>query len=284
MLVISAHICRHLSDLSRMMEGKALHLLTPCWFSWLGGSSADFISLMCSSPVWPCRGTRCSSPSGRKSVGVVRVQGDGTHLQRTGGQSSAALTTRPQLLVHGAQGVKPVCSWRAGVVLPAWLTLLTSWRQWGMPGQIRRGYCGYVTAYPGCISVMWQSCPYCTHVVQREGNLVVTSRESLPQEPLTVIAWIGLGTQTHRHAHTNIHVHSCQLTVMCITCRFSVARLQLTGNEETAETADFVAYFNKFFDCLNVSSLSVGKLKSNVFKSPYRSAEDFRLKVRTIRR
>ena len=41
----------------------------------------------------------------------------------------------------------------------------------------------------------------------------------------------------------------------------------------------FVANFDKFFDSLNVSSLSAGKLKRNAFKSPYRSATDFRLKV-----
>ena len=37
--------------------------------------------------------------------------------------------------------------------------------------------------------------------------------------------------------------------------------------------------FDKFFDTLNVSSLSAGKLKRNAFKSPYRSGADFRLKV-----
>ena len=60
----------------------------------------------------------------------------------------------------------------------------------------------------------------------------------------------------------------------------SVAKaLQLTGGPEMQETAQFVDIFNKFFDCMNVSSLSAGKLKRWAFKSLYRSARDFRLKV-----
>ena len=55
--------------------------------------------------------------------------------------------------------------------------------------------------------------------------------------------------------------------------------LQLTGGTEALETARFVDMFNNFFDCMNVSSLSAGKLKRCPFKSPYRSARDFRLKV-----
>ncbi len=61
----------------------------------------------------------------------------------------------------------------------------------------------------------------------------------------------------------------------------SVAKaLQLTQGDEVAETITFVDKFNKLFDTLNVSSISVGKLKRNPFKDPYRSASDFRLKVR----
>ena len=51
--------------------------------------------------------------------------------------------------------------------------------------------------------------------------------------------------------------------------------LQLTRGEEEEETVKFVANFDKFFDSLNVSSLSVDKLKQNAFKSPYYSVTDF---------
>ncbi len=61
----------------------------------------------------------------------------------------------------------------------------------------------------------------------------------------------------------------------------SVAKaLQLTQGDEVAETITFVDKFNKFFDILNVSSISAGKLKRDPFKDPYRSALDFRLKVK----
>ena len=60
----------------------------------------------------------------------------------------------------------------------------------------------------------------------------------------------------------------------------SVAKaLQLANKEELEETINFVPKFDKWFDCLNVSSLSAGRLTRNPFKSPYRSATDFRLKV-----
>ena len=38
--------------------------------------------------------------------------------------------------------------------------------------------------------------------------------------------------------------------------------------------------FNKFFDCLNVGNCTSGKHTRNAFKDPYRSATDFRLKVK----
>ena len=50
---------------------------------------------------------------------------------------------------------------------------------------------------------------------------------------------------------------------------------------EYEETIKFVKIFDKWFDCMNVSNLSEGKLKRNGFKSPYRSADDYRLKVYT---
>lgn len=56
-------------------------------------------------------------------------------------------------------------------------------------------------------------------------------------------------------------------------------RLSLGG--QAAGTAHFCEMFDKFFDCLNVSHLDEGKKKRNLFKSPYRSSRDFRLKVYT---
>lgn len=55
--------------------------------------------------------------------------------------------------------------------------------------------------------------------------------------------------------------------------------LRLTGGEEVAETASFIEMVDKMFDCLNVSSLSKGKLKRKPFLHPYRSSNDFWLKV-----
>ena len=55
--------------------------------------------------------------------------------------------------------------------------------------------------------------------------------------------------------------------------------LQLTGGSEVQETAKFVLMADCFFDCLNVNSYDTGRLKRKVFKQPYRSATDFRLKV-----
>lgn len=60
----------------------------------------------------------------------------------------------------------------------------------------------------------------------------------------------------------------------------SVAKgLKLLNNEEYEGTINFVDYFDKWFDCMNVSAITVGKLTRNLFKCPYRSANDFRLEV-----
>ncbi len=48
---------------------------------------------------------------------------------------------------------------------------------------------------------------------------------------------------------------------------------------ELEKTVEFVLIFDKFFDCLNVSSLDAGKRSRNPFKLPYHSANDFRIKV-----
>jgi len=60
--------------------------------------------------------------------------------------------------------------------------------------------------------------------------------------------------------------------------------IKLTGSEGAQETAKFIEYMDKFFDCLNVTSFSMGKRKRKPFQQPYRKkddpkAEDFRLTV-----
>lgn len=56
--------------------------------------------------------------------------------------------------------------------------------------------------------------------------------------------------------------------------------LKLTGGEEVLETVRFVSMVDPFFDCLNVNNFNIGKFKQKPFQDPYRSAQDFRLKVR----
>ena len=55
--------------------------------------------------------------------------------------------------------------------------------------------------------------------------------------------------------------------------------MKVRSKAETEETAKFVDMFDKFFDCLNVSSFTAGIQSRNAFKSPYRKDTDFRLKV-----
>lgn len=55
--------------------------------------------------------------------------------------------------------------------------------------------------------------------------------------------------------------------------------LRQTGGPEAEETAHFVSMFDKFFDCVNVGNFDDGKFKRKVFQQPYRSHDDFRLKV-----
>ena len=51
--------------------------------------------------------------------------------------------------------------------------------------------------------------------------------------------------------------------------------LTLLGGENVSATAHFVAIFDKFFDCFNVSHFDNGKLKRKPFQAPYRSPKDF---------
>lgn len=57
--------------------------------------------------------------------------------------------------------------------------------------------------------------------------------------------------------------------------------LTLVGGQDAQETARFVSMFDKFFDCLNVSSFEKGNKSRKPFQQPYRSASDPRLKVCT---
>ena len=57
--------------------------------------------------------------------------------------------------------------------------------------------------------------------------------------------------------------------------------LRLTGKDEVEETAQFVTMFDRLFDCLNVADFDSGRHSRNPFKAPYRSGDDFRLKVRS---
>ena len=53
----------------------------------------------------------------------------------------------------------------------------------------------------------------------------------------------------------------------------------MVGMAEVTETVKFVALFDKFFDCLNISNFTNGTLKRKAFKHPYHHVNDFRLAV-----
>ena len=59
----------------------------------------------------------------------------------------------------------------------------------------------------------------------------------------------------------------------------AVNGLRSTGGDKVVETIKSVNYFDKFLDCVNVSSLSAGKHQQKPFKQSYYSKDDFRLKV-----
>lgn len=80
------------------------------------------------------------------------------------------------------------------------------------------------------------------------------------------------------------HVHLTSFSKMRVDLAAEVMSetvskaLRLTGGEGAAGTALFIEMVDKMFDCLNVSTLSKGKLKRKPFVQPYRSSNDFRLK------
>lgn len=51
------------------------------------------------------------------------------------------------------------------------------------------------------------------------------------------------------------------------------------GDPEMTETIRFVRFFDRFFDCLNVSSLSEGRHSRKPDLYPYRSPNDKRFTV-----
>ena len=54
--------------------------------------------------------------------------------------------------------------------------------------------------------------------------------------------------------------------------------LRISVGPKAAGTAKFCEMLDKFLDCLNVKNLEEGKHK-RIFKTPYQSTKDFRLKV-----
>ena len=55
--------------------------------------------------------------------------------------------------------------------------------------------------------------------------------------------------------------------------------LAFAMGEEASGTTHFVSMIDHFFDCLNVNNFNTGKFKRKPFQNPYRSADNFRLKV-----
>lgn len=63
--------------------------------------------------------------------------------------------------------------------------------------------------------------------------------------------------------------------------KVSKALLEVVG-ERAEATAKFVLMVDRFFDCLNVQNLVDAKHKRKPFRSPYRCADDWKLKVKII--
>lgn len=58
--------------------------------------------------------------------------------------------------------------------------------------------------------------------------------------------------------------------------------LPLVVGEKAGGTAEFLLVVDRLFDCLNISNLTEGKRKRKPFRSPYRNADDWKLKVKTF--
>lgn len=80
---------------------------------------------------------------------------------------------------------------------------------------------------------------------------------------------------THLHTHTYTHIpYWIHLQVLSKSVGDALAYF---GDEETAETEKFVQMFDRFFDCMNVRSLTEWKSKLKPDLKPYTSADDRRL-------
>ena len=58
--------------------------------------------------------------------------------------------------------------------------------------------------------------------------------------------------------------------------------LEHTRGDKVEETVKFVRMIDKFFDCLNVNSFTEGKHNRKPFQEPYRSKDDFRIKIHML--
>ena len=86
----------------------------------------------------------------------------------------------------------------------------------------------------------------------------------------------------HTHTHTcTLHTISCPLISDFLkVLSSSVAHcMEHMGDSDMEETIRFVRFFDRFFDCLNVSNLTKGRksLKKDLY--PYRTPDDDRFDV-----
>ena len=72
---------------------------------------------------------------------------------------------------------------------------------------------------------------------------------------------------------------NCSLIIFQVLSNSVAKALNYFYLDETAETEEFVWKFNRFFDCMNVRSMTEGVEKRNPDLRPYRDSEDDRLKV-----
>ena len=59
--------------------------------------------------------------------------------------------------------------------------------------------------------------------------------------------------------------------------------LMMMNDPDLEKTIEFCKMFDKFFDCLNVSSLDLGRRSTNPFKAPYHHSNDFRIEVSLLK-
>lgn len=69
----------------------------------------------------------------------------------------------------------------------------------------------------------------------------------------------------------------CSYALQVMSERVAAA-LDQTKKDDVTETAKFVRYIDRFFDCFNVSNWNTGYYKRKRFRDPY-VKNDFRLKV-----